>query len=57
VPPPERAVVTTGLEDASTSTFHFGIGIGALLVFAGGVVSLVCSVVVARSRPATQEIP
>jgi EmrB/QacA subfamily drug resistance transporter len=41
VPPPERPVVRRALEDASTSAFSLGLGIGALLVLAGGVVSLV----------------
>jgi EmrB/QacA subfamily drug resistance transporter len=41
VPAPERPVVRQALEDASESAFHVGIGIGALLVMAGGVVSLV----------------
>jgi hypothetical protein len=41
VPSAERPVVLHALEDASTSAFKVGLGIGALLVFAGGVVSLV----------------
>jgi EmrB/QacA subfamily drug resistance transporter len=41
VPPPERPVVKEALEDASASAFRVGLGIGAVLVFAGGVVSLV----------------
>ena len=41
VPPPERQVVKKALEDASASAFHLGLGIGAGLVIAGGVVSLV----------------
>jgi EmrB/QacA subfamily drug resistance transporter len=41
VPPPERPVVKKALEDASASAFHLGLGIGALLVLTGGVVSLV----------------
>jgi EmrB/QacA subfamily drug resistance transporter len=41
VPTAERPVVLHALEDASTSAFKVGLGIGALLVFAGGVVSLV----------------
>jgi hypothetical protein len=41
VPPPERIVVRAGLEDASTSAFRLGLGIGSLLVLVGGVVSLV----------------
>jgi EmrB/QacA subfamily drug resistance transporter len=41
VPPPERAVVLAALEEGSTSAFHLGLGIGALLVLSGGVVSLV----------------
>jgi EmrB/QacA subfamily drug resistance transporter len=41
VPPPERQVVQRALEDASASAFHVGLGIGSLLVLAGGVVSLV----------------
>jgi EmrB/QacA subfamily drug resistance transporter len=41
VPPAERPVVREALEDASASAFHVGLGIGALLVLTGGVVSLV----------------
>jgi hypothetical protein len=41
VPPPERAQVRRALEDASTSAFRLGLGLGATLVFAGGVLSLV----------------
>jgi hypothetical protein len=41
VPPPERPLVKKVLEDASASAFHVGLGVGALLVLAGGVVSLV----------------
>jgi EmrB/QacA subfamily drug resistance transporter len=41
VPPPERPVVKRALEDASVSAFHVGLGIGAVLVLSGGVVSLV----------------
>jgi hypothetical protein len=41
VPLAERATVTEGLQQASTSAFHFGIGLGALLVFSGGAISLV----------------
>jgi EmrB/QacA subfamily drug resistance transporter len=41
VPPPERPVVRAALEDASASAFRLGLGIGAALVLAGGVVSLV----------------
>jgi hypothetical protein len=41
VPPPERPVVRAALEDASASAFRLGLGIGAVLVLAGGVVSLV----------------
>ena len=41
VPPRERPVIEAALEDASTSAFQVGLGVGALLVFAGGVVSLV----------------
>jgi EmrB/QacA subfamily drug resistance transporter len=41
VPPPERPVVKKALEQASESAFHLGLGIGAVLVMAGGVVSLV----------------
>jgi MFS family permease len=41
VPPPERAQVRSALEDASVSAFRLGLGIGAGLVIAGGVVSLV----------------
>jgi MFS family permease len=41
VPPLERPVVRAALEDASTSAFRLGLGIGAALVLAGGVVSLV----------------
>jgi MFS family permease len=41
VPPGERPVVRKALEDASASAFHVGLGIGAVLVLAGGVVSLV----------------
>jgi EmrB/QacA subfamily drug resistance transporter len=41
VPPPERAQVKSALDDASASAFHLGLGIGAGLVFIGGVVSLI----------------
>jgi MFS family permease len=41
VPPPQQAVVRAALEDASTSAFRLGLGIGSLLVLTGGVVSLV----------------
>jgi EmrB/QacA subfamily drug resistance transporter len=41
VPPPERAQVKKALEAGSESAFHLGLGLGAVLVFAGGVVSLV----------------
>jgi MFS family permease len=41
VPPAERATVRAALEDGSESAFHLGLGIGALLVLSGGVVSLV----------------
>jgi EmrB/QacA subfamily drug resistance transporter len=41
VPPAERAQVRMALEDASTSAFRLGLGLGAALVLAGGVVSLV----------------
>jgi hypothetical protein len=41
VPPPERAEVRSALEDASTSAFRLGLGIGAGLVLVGGIVSLV----------------
>jgi EmrB/QacA subfamily drug resistance transporter len=41
VPHPERPLVRKALEDASASAFRVGLGIGALLVLAGGVVSLV----------------
>jgi EmrB/QacA subfamily drug resistance transporter len=41
VPAPERPVVRAALEDASASAFDLGLGIGALLVLSGGVVSLV----------------
>jgi EmrB/QacA subfamily drug resistance transporter len=41
VPPPERPVVKDALEDASASAFRLGLGIGAVLVLSGGVVSLV----------------
>jgi EmrB/QacA subfamily drug resistance transporter len=40
VPPPQRAQVREALTSASTSAFHVGIGLGAALVLAGGVVSL-----------------
>ena len=40
VPPPERPVVRSALEDASTSAFHLGLGIGAAFVILGGVVCL-----------------
>jgi hypothetical protein len=40
VPPPERATVRKALEDASESAFRVGLGLGAALVIAGGVVSL-----------------
>jgi EmrB/QacA subfamily drug resistance transporter len=39
--PAERAQVRAALEDSSKSAFHLGLGLGALLVLAGGVVSLV----------------
>jgi EmrB/QacA subfamily drug resistance transporter len=41
VPPPERAEVRSALEDASTSAFRLGLGIGAGLVLLGGIASLV----------------
>ncbi|MFL5843473.1 MAG: MFS transporter, partial [Solirubrobacteraceae bacterium] len=41
VPPRERAEVLSALDDGSTSAFHLGLGIGAGLVLAGGLVSLV----------------
>jgi EmrB/QacA subfamily drug resistance transporter len=41
VAPAERPVVKRALEDASESAFRVGLGIGAMLVLAGGVVSLV----------------
>jgi EmrB/QacA subfamily drug resistance transporter len=41
VPPPERPEVRSALEDASTSAFRLGLGIGAGLVLLGGIVSLV----------------
>jgi EmrB/QacA subfamily drug resistance transporter len=41
VPPPERPVVKQVLEDASASAFRVGLGIGAVLVLSGGIVSLV----------------
>jgi hypothetical protein len=41
VPSSERARITSALADASTSAFRIGIGLGALLVGAGGVVSLI----------------
>jgi MFS family permease len=41
VPAAERPVVRAALEDASESAFRVGLGIGALLVLTGGVVSLV----------------
>jgi hypothetical protein len=41
VPAAERPVVREALEDASASAFRVGIGVGALLVLTGGVVSLV----------------
>jgi EmrB/QacA subfamily drug resistance transporter len=40
VPPAERAQVRSALDDASASAFHLGLGIGAGLVLAGGIVSL-----------------
>jgi hypothetical protein len=40
VPPPQRAVVREALTSASVHAFHIGVGIGAVLVIAGGVVSL-----------------
>jgi EmrB/QacA subfamily drug resistance transporter len=40
-PPQQRAEVHAALSDASTSAFRVGLGIGAGLVFLGGVVSLV----------------
>jgi MFS family permease len=41
VPPPERPLVKGALEDASSSAFDVGLGIGAVLVLMGGLVSLV----------------
>ncbi|MEA2411057.1 MAG: hypothetical protein QOC77_1618 [Thermoleophilaceae bacterium] len=41
VPPPERPLVKGALEDASSSAFDVGLGIGAALVLMGGLVSLV----------------
>jgi MFS family permease len=41
VPPSERAQVKGALEDASVSAFRLGLGLGAALVLAGGVLSLV----------------
>jgi hypothetical protein len=41
VPPRERPAVRDSLERASTSAFDLGLGLGALLVLTGGVVSLV----------------
>jgi EmrB/QacA subfamily drug resistance transporter len=38
---PERTRVKEALEDASTSAFRLGLGLGGLLVIAGGIVSLV----------------
>jgi hypothetical protein len=38
--PAERAEVTAVLQDASASAFHLGLGLGAVLVLAGGFVSL-----------------
>ena len=38
---PEQAVVRGALESASTSAFRVGLGLGAGLVFAGGVIALV----------------
>jgi EmrB/QacA subfamily drug resistance transporter len=40
VPPAERAQVRSALEHASSSAFDLGLGIGAVLVLAGGFVSL-----------------
>jgi hypothetical protein len=40
VPRAERPEVLSALEDASTSAFDVGLGIGAVLVLAGGIVSL-----------------
>jgi EmrB/QacA subfamily drug resistance transporter len=40
VPPPERPVVLHALEDGSVTAFRVGIGLGALLVMAGGIASL-----------------
>jgi EmrB/QacA subfamily drug resistance transporter len=39
LPPPEASRVRTAAADASTSAFHLGIGIAALLMIAGGIVS------------------
>jgi EmrB/QacA subfamily drug resistance transporter len=41
VPPRERALIANATEDASGAAFHFGIGIAAGLVAAGGVLGLV----------------
>jgi hypothetical protein len=41
VPRAERPEVRKALEDGSTSAFRLGLGIGAVLVLAGGIVSLV----------------
>jgi hypothetical protein len=41
VPAPERPRVKAALEGASATAFHVGLGIGAVLVLIGGVVSLV----------------
>ena len=40
VPPPQRERLHAAFESASTSAFHVGLGLGAALVLAGGVVSL-----------------
>ncbi len=41
VPPTERAEVKSALEHASVSAFQVGVGLGAALVLAGGIASLV----------------
>jgi hypothetical protein len=37
VPPEERATVANAVTDASTSSFHLGIGVGGALVACGGI--------------------
>jgi hypothetical protein len=53
---PEREAVRAVLADASTSGFRLGLGIGAGLVFLGGVVALV-GIENPRRKVAAEECP